>query len=97
MVVLATQKEIILTHSDIPQDDFRVWLIQSAKQRGLGISNSRRVSVSDDSVCTVIDGFFILWEGKGEPSHYCSCYQKQDSVWQSRAEGAEACALAEKK
>jgi hypothetical protein len=97
MVVLATQHEIILTHSDIPQDDFRIWLIQSIGQRGIGVANSRRVSAADGNVCTIIDGFFVLWEGKPASStHYCSCYQKQDYEWVSTAEGAEACQIAEK-
>ena len=96
MIVLATQREIILTHSDIPQDDFRIWLIQSIGQRGVGVANSRRVNAAGGNVCTIIDGFFILWEGKGAPPHYCSCYQKQNNQWVSTAEGAEACMLAEK-
>ena len=96
-IVLATQGEIILTHSDIPLDDFRVWLIQQPKERGIAISNSHRVSASDGSgaVCTVIDGTFILWQGQsGDAPHYCSCYQKESGNWSSVAEGDDACHLA---
>ena len=93
-VVLLTQREIVLTHSDVPNDDFRVWLIQEAGQRGIAISNSRRVTVPNDAVCTLIDVRFLLWQGKGDPNHYCSCYARQADSWSSIAEGAEACKLA---
>jgi len=62
-----------------------------------GKIGSRRVNAADGNVCTIIDGFFVLWEGKPAPAtHYCSCYQKQDYEWVSTAEGAEACQIAEK-
>ncbi len=96
-VVLATQGEIILTHSDIPFDDFRVWLIQQPRQRGIAISNSHRVSAVDGSnaVCTVLDAHFILWEGQPVTSpHYCSCYKPESGGWSSVAEGDDACHLA---
>src|SRR5258708_38104019 len=76
-VVLATQGEIILTHSDIPFDDFRVWLIQQPRQRGIAISNSHRVSAVDGSnaVFTLLDARFILCEGQPVTSPpYLSSY-----------------------
>lgn len=106
-IVLATQREIVLTHSDVPGDDFRIWLIQEAGQRGVAISNSRRVSVQNspdsanpgaspntEAACTLIDVRFLLWQGKGEPNHYCSCYTRQTGNWSSIAEGDDACKLA---
>jgi hypothetical protein len=93
-VVLVTQREIVLTHSDIPNDDFRVWLIQEPRQRGIALSNSRRVSAANDAVCTLIDVRFIMWQGQGDPIHYCSCYTRQETSWVSIAEGTEACKLA---
>jgi len=96
-IVLATQGEIILTHSDIPFDDFRVWLIQQPHTRGLAISNSNRVSAADGSgaVCTVLDAHFLLWEGEPSVSpHYCSCYTGHTGNWTSISEGDDACHLA---
>src|SRR5258707_13853463 len=63
-VVLATQGEIILTHSDIPFDDFRVWLIQQPRQRGIAMPNSHRVTAVEGSkaVWTVLDAHFLRWE-----------------------------------
>ncbi|MEP7288933.1 MAG: hypothetical protein ABI947_24535 [Chloroflexota bacterium] len=95
--VLAVQKEIVLTHSDIPEDAFRVWLIQDINARGIGISNSQRVTAATNgATCTIIDGRFLLWQGKAASPHFCSCYTKQNGYWSSIAEGDAACHLAEK-
>lgn len=93
-IVLITQREIVLAHSNVPNDDFRVWLIQEADQRGLAVSNSRRVSAPNNVVCTLTDVRFFLWKGKGDPNQYCSCYVRQSDSWSAVAEGAEACKLA---
>jgi hypothetical protein len=95
MFKLAVDREIILIHSDLPEDDFRIWLIQDVRNRGVAISNSRRVDASNGAACTVIDVRFILWQGKGGDSqHYCSCYSKAESGWSSVTEGEAACQLA---
>ena len=94
-IILATQREIVLTHSDVPDDNFRVWLIQSTTQRGIGISNSRRVDAANNAICTVTDGKFLMWQGTGgDPIHFCSCYSHQDNNFSSIAEGADACTMA---
>ncbi len=96
-VVLATQHEIVLAHSDIPDDNFRIWLIQDARQRGIAISNSRRVDGPNGAICTVTDGKFLMWQGQpADPPHFCSCYTHQDNTWSSVAEGEDACKLAGK-
>ena len=92
-VVLATQHEIVLAHSDIPDDNFHVWLIQEARQRGIAISNSSRVDGANGAICTVTDGRFLMWQGQADPWHYCSCYTHQDNNWSSIAEGDEACKM----
>ncbi|HLY28923.1 MAG TPA: hypothetical protein VKQ72_21430 [Aggregatilineales bacterium] len=95
-IVLVTDGEIVLTHSDVPNDEFRVWLIQQPHERGIALSNSRRVSGTDGSTCTIVDGSFLMWEGQqAESPHYCSCYKQQGGAWNSTAEGDEACQLAE--
>src|SRR5258708_20676558 len=95
-IVLVTQGEIVLADSDVPNDDFRVWLIQQPHQRGIALSNSRRVDGTDGSVCTIVDGSFLMWEGQQAASpHYCSCYKQQNGNWSSTAESDQACQLAE--
>ncbi|MCC7449348.1 MAG: hypothetical protein IT324_18160 [Anaerolineae bacterium] len=90
-IVLATQQEIVLTHSDIPNDDFRIWLVQDAKQRGVAISNSRRVDLPDNRACTLISVSFLMWQGKGDPTSYCSCYQRQGGGWTPIDEDQAVC------
>lgn len=94
MIVLATQGEIVLMHSSVPEDDFRVRLIQTTSERGLAVSNSHRVDTSDGDACTIIDVRFLLWQGQANPAHYCSCYTGSGNNWSSIAEGTDACKLA---
>jgi hypothetical protein len=98
VIVLAIQGEIALAYSDIPEDQFRIWLVQQIRERGVAISNSRRVDV-EGGVCTIIDTRFFLWQGRAEPAHQCSCYSKEEgqTFWRSFAEGDEACQIAEEK
>ena len=94
-VALVFQKEIVLTHSDIPNDEFRIWLIQDIRNRGVAVTNSRRVYAPNGVVCTVINGGFFMWQGTAANApHYCSCYSRQDQTWSSVAEGPEACRIA---
>ncbi len=95
LIALATQGEIVLTHSDVPNDDLRIWLIQEAGQRGIAVSNARRVDAANATTCTLTDVRFLLWQGTGgEAQHYCSCYAHQETGWSSVAEGDAACQLA---
>jgi hypothetical protein len=93
MITLAVQHEIVLTHSDIPGDEFRIWLIQDVQNRGLGLSNTIRKQATSGETCTIADGRFFLWQGKANPYRYCSCYTKQANLWSSVAEGDDACKL----
>ncbi len=100
VIVLATQGEIVLTHSDLPGHAFRVWSISERGLRGIAFSTARRVSAENDISCTVADVRFLMWEVSAEfaesvrPSHQCSCYARQGNLWNSVAEGQEACKLA---
>jgi hypothetical protein len=92
--VLAVQGEIVLTHSDLPEHHFRIWSIQTTRLRGLGITTARRVDPKELLACTISDTRFIMWQGEAAPAHQCSCYEKQQNLWMSVAEGTEACKLA---
>jgi hypothetical protein len=102
VIALATQGEIKLTYSDLPDDELRIWMISSSQARGIGISNSRRVipalTVSEapgsETMCQVINVSFVMWQGQGDPVQQCYCYGKDNGRWQTRAEGASACKLA---
>ncbi len=92
--ILLVQHEVVWTHSDLPDDTFRVWLIQQIDQRGLGFASARRVDLPNQTACTITDVRFVLWQGQGAPNHYCACYTRQDNAWTSTATGTDACQIA---
>jgi hypothetical protein len=97
VIVLATQREIVIQYSDIPQDELRIWTIQERDLRGIGIANSRRVTVTattGDATCTVIDIRFVLWQGQAESARSCACYELRDGAWRETTIGDAACKLA---
>lgn len=94
MITLAIRGEITVPYSDIPEDEFKLWSIQSADARGIGIANSRRVPGKNGETCTIIQRNFIMWQGEASAARWCSCYTKKDSRWGSVAEAEAACKLA---
>jgi hypothetical protein len=102
VIVLAVQREIVITFSDVPADELRIWTISEARLRGVAISTTRRVASvapvpeteGGAATCTIIDTRFLLWQGSADNGHHCSCYVRRGEAWQSVAEGADACKLA---
>lgn len=103
VAVLAVQREIAITWSDVPDDAFRVWVVQERDAQGLALSSARRINPASapDAACVVTDVRFVLWGGDAEkagalPVHQCACYVREDSssAWRSLSAGPEACALA---
>ncbi len=68
VLTLAFQREITLTHSDLPHHAFRVWLIQERDAQGLAVVTSRRVEITtpEPLACVVYDVRFFLWGGDAE-------------------------------
>lgn len=96
VITLIAQGEIVVTWSDVPDDVLRVWLLQSSRVSGLGISTSSRVPTGENAVCTIVDVRFWVWQGSASragalPSHQCACYQRAGQAWLPTSTGAEAC------
>lgn len=99
VIALAVQREIIVTWSDVPEDNLRLWLIQDRAARGVGLSTARRVEVESGALCVITDTRFFLWQGRADNAHQCSCYQRDgEQRWQSMstADGFAACLAAER-
>jgi len=96
IVTLMSGNEIRLVHSDVPDDNtLRVWLIQQAHERGLGISTGYSVKPAADTVCTITDTRFVLWLGEGTSSHSCACYTPQvNGRYTPLSDGPDACTMA---
>ncbi len=81
-ILLISQGEVSIQLGDLPGQSFRVWLIQDAKDRGIGIANPLVSSRADETTCLQTTTNFLLWMGKGEPSSYCECYIRNEDRWQ---------------
>ncbi len=93
---LLTQSEIVITRSSIPDNSLRIWMVQDADQRGIGVANGYTVKESAEAVCTATDIQFFLWKGKANSNHNCTCYAKQGDGYTITSDGAEACQIAGK-
>lgn len=99
VIALVMNQEVVITYSDVPEDALRIWVLDSAAARGIGISNSRRVTTDNNLTCTILDTRFLVWQGDAEKAgaktvHRCACYERVGNVWQSKLIGAEACTAA---
>jgi hypothetical protein len=92
-IVLVSRGEISIPTGNAPEQRIRVWLIMEAAQRGLGISNASIQSVGVNQLCVQTNISFLLWQGRGEPSSYCECYERnsESEGWNSTAVNTGAC------
>jgi hypothetical protein len=93
-IILATQGEILVHLGDVPGNELRIWLVNEAHERGIGIA-SPTVSTAQDAnaVCVQTNVTFILWEGEGSPTHYCECYTQsvQTGDWSQVTSASNEC------
>ena len=80
MFILATRGEISIATGEAPEQRLRIWLIQEARQSGLGVSNAS-VKQVDENVCVQTSVTFILWRGEASPTEYCECYTVENGVY----------------
>jgi hypothetical protein len=74
-ITLAFQQQITISQGDAPGQMIRIWLINEADHRGLGISStSVHPTVQENNLCIQTDVRFILWAGQSESTSYCECY-----------------------
>lgn len=74
-ITLAFQQQIVITQGSAPNQVLRVWLINEADHRGLGLSTaSTHPDGTDAGLCVQTDVSFLLWVGQANPVTYCECY-----------------------
>jgi hypothetical protein len=84
-IVLASQEEILIHLSDIPANTLRIWLVNEAHERGIGIAiPSLGATNSANLICVHTNVNFVFWEGEGKPTNYCECYSQpqQGGQWE---------------
>lgn len=78
VINLVVNNEIVITKSGVPDDQLRIWLINSTDNRGIGFANGYITQTNGSQVCTQTDLRFLLWKGTPpDKTKSCTCYQKQ--------------------
>ena len=90
-IALISQGEITMQVGSIPGQSLRVWLIQDANERGLGIARPSVQSDKGGNVCLQTDTSFLLWMGKGASSSFCECYAHDGDNWKSVSSTQGSC------
>lgn len=90
-IALIAQGEIAVQLGDVPGQSFRVWLIQDATERGLGIARPSVHIDENANTCLQTDTSFLLWMGKGESTSYCECYAHEGDNWKSISSAQRTC------
>lgn len=90
-IVLISQAEIAVQLGDIPGQSLRIWLVQDAAERGIGIARPSVLADEKANTCLQTDTSFILWMGKGESTSYCECYVYDGENWKSVSAAQQSC------
>ncbi len=94
LLTLATQGQITIALGSAPDQQARIWLLNEARVRGIGISwPTARYSPDGKTVCVQTDTQFVLWAGSGQPATYCECYTRANTgtAWTATAPSNKSC------
>lgn len=89
-LALAAQGQISVQLGDVPGQTLRIWLLNEARERGIGISRPL-TQVNNDQTCIQTEVSFVLWMGEGKATHYCECYTRQETEWILSSTSGDAC------
>jgi hypothetical protein len=90
-IALIAQGEIAIQLGNVPGQSFRVWLIQDATERGLGIARPSLHTDENANICLQTDTSFLLWMGKGDSASNCECYARDGDNWKSVSSAQGSC------
>jgi hypothetical protein len=90
-IALISQGEIAIQLGDLPGQSLRVWLIQDSTERGIGVARPSVHTNADATTCLQTDTSFLLWMGKGDPTSYCDCYDRDGDNWKSVSSTQGSC------
>ena len=82
-IALVSQGEITAQLGNVPGQNLRIWLIQDATQRGIGIARPSVHTDNNANVCLQTDTSFLMWMGKGASTSFCECYTHDGDNWKS--------------
>lgn len=92
-ITLMTQKEIVFSRGELPEQEWRLFLIEEPDERGLGFSAGSIESGGADEgqFCIKTTTRYFLWEGSAETVSYCNCYEQQGERWSLTLVGDAEC------
>lgn len=84
LFALAVNGDITISRSgDIPDSHehplFQASLVMEADFRGLRLTNTSLARDDDNNLCIQTNVRFLMWQGDGEASVFCDCYQRDNS------------------
>ncbi len=89
-ILLLSQQQIEIRLGDMPGQTARVWLINEARERGLGIAwPTIRTEGAVSCIQTTVS--YAMWMGNGEATSFCECYTRQESGWLPVEQEAPLC------
>lgn len=82
-VTLLVEKEIRFSLSDLPDDELRLFLVNSGDVRAVGFQRPEMYSGGEDEgeYCILITTRYFAWEGEAENVQTCNCYQNIEGEW----------------
>jgi hypothetical protein len=93
IVLLVSQREIVIGLGSLPGQSARIWLVDEARERGIAISIPTVQNGQDGLTCMQTDSRFLMWMGQGDPTSFCECFQWVSESWQSRRSSPGACGV----
>jgi hypothetical protein len=90
-IALIAQGEVAVQLGGVPGQSLRVWLIQDATERGLGIARPSVHADANSNVCLQTDTSFLLWMGSSTSTSYCECYTHEGDNWNPVSSTQGAC------
>jgi hypothetical protein len=92
LVTLLVQKEIVIKRGDIPEHEYRLFLLENQDERGFGLSRGSIASggEGEQNACILTRVNYFLWEGEAENKIYCDCYEKTGDDWSAVLIGGDA-------
>lgn len=90
-VTLLVEKEIRFSLSDLPDDELRIFLLNSDETRGIGFQRPDIYSggADEDAYCIITSTHYFVWEGDAQNVKTCNCYQKIEDEWVSVLVGGD--------
>ncbi len=78
VVGVVSQGGLAITTGDLPNQQFRLWLIMERREAGLGMQTAT-AHYRDDGLQACLDTEirFWLWDGEGQPTRYRELYERE--------------------